>query len=380
MTVAERKILDSRTYSLQDEIEEEEEIQLIDGKWFEGFAIGEFTDMFGREIEITEEDLDFYLKNTRKAIRATKELESEEIGGLPIDARDHERGEAAGWIVSVKMSDEGDKLLFKPKWTVIGQDLLKSKLMRGFSATFSLEDMVIMGGTLTNWPATREDSVPILAPIELSETNIAEKVFIRLSNLFKQTPENQEEISNEGVPMTKKVKLNIEDLTEDQVSELSVQLVDKLSESNGSGAVNLEQYIEVQVDTRADEKIKHALVLAKKKKTVASFVTEMTEGTEEDPNGIGVKPEDLSDLLSGLDEDQLELAMKIIKTIKANGVVNFEELGDDGEVKGKKELPKEVQTALDDGTLKVKDLGMSSMNLGDLDQYNLSKYQKKEKK
>ena len=144
--------------------------------------------------------------------------------------------------------------------------------------------------------------------------------------------------------------------------------------------MNLEQYIEAQVDTRADEKIKHELALAKKKKTVASFVTEMTEGTEEDPNGIGVKPEDLSDLLSGLDEDQLELAMKIIKTIKANGVVNFEELGDDGEVKGKKELPKEVQTALDDGTLKVKDLGMSSMNLGDLDQYNLSKYQKKEKK
>ena len=56
-----------------------------------------------------------------------------------------------------------------------------------------------------------------------------------------------------------KQKVKLDDLTPEQVSELSVQLVDKLSGSNGDEAVNLEQYIENQVDTRADEKIKTEL-------------------------------------------------------------------------------------------------------------------------
>ena len=184
--------------------------------------------------------------------------------------------------------------------------------------------------------------------------------------------------------MTKKGKaIVLGDLTPEQISELSTQLVDKVSGKNGDnggGAVNLEQYIEAQVDTRADEKIKVELAMAEKKSAITSFVKDMTEGTDKDPNGIGVKPEDLSELLSGMDGDQLELAMKVIKTIKANGVVNFEEQGNDDKVEGKIELPKETQTALDAGTLKIKDLSLPSMGLGDMDQYNLSKWQKKEGK
>ncbi len=368
------KMLDSRVYELQADEDEEEEIQLIDGKWFEGFAIGEFTDMFGREIEITEEDLDFYLKNTRKAIKATRELESEEIGGLPIDARDHERGEAAGWIVSVKMSDEGDKLLFKPKWTVIGQDLLKTKLMRHFSATFSLEDMVIMGGTLTNWPATREDSVSILAPIELTESKIATVVKKTLINLGLL--KNSDNI--EGVQRMTKTKVDIKDLTEDQVAELGLQYVQS-ELGKDEKVTNLSDYMELEIEKRSDEKIEAQLVLHKRNAEIANFVQSVTEGTEEAPVALAIPSDKLTELLEGIGDDMRDLAYVIFKAILDKGIVDFSEKGTDETTNGKTELPKEIQTALDDKTLKVENLSMSSMGLGDIGEYNLSKWQKEGK-
>ena len=382
MTVAVNKTFDSRVYELQFEpTTQEVESEVFEGKWFEGFAVGAFIDKLGRPLEVKREEMSLFFDNTREAIEASRAKGSGEIEGLPIDAKDHERGNAAGWIVDVALNITGDKLLFKPHWTVIGFELLKAKLMKGFSPTFSLEDMVIIGGTLTNWPATREDGIAILAPIELelSETSIADKVVARLSNLFQKTPENQEEFNTEGVTMTKN-KVKIEDLTPEQVSELSTQLVADAIGGKGNGkVVDLEQYIESQIETRADAKIKVELLLAEKSNTIANFVKDITEGTEEDPNGIGVKPEVLNELLSSLDDDQLELAMTIIKAIKAGAVVNFEEQGTGDETTGKKELPKEIQTALDDGTLKVENLSMSSMGLGDIGEYNLSKWQKEGK-
>ena len=387
MTVTVNRIFDSRVYDLQFEVETEQtDSDVFVGKWFEGFAVGDFIDTFGRPVEVKKADIPFFLDNTRKAIEATRAESSGEIEGLPVDAKDHERGNAAGWLVDVKMSLAGEKLLFKPKWTVIGFELLKAKLMKGFSPTLSVDDMTIMGGTLTNWPATREDSIPVLAPIELSETGLAKKIVDGLLNKLSKTPENQEEISNEGVPMAKKDKvkdeINLEDidldsLSDGQLTELTTRLIEKESGgTNGSKPVSLAQLIE----TRATDLYKTNLALAQKEIKVANFVKDMTEGTDKDPNGIGVKPEDLSELLSGMDDDQLELAMKVIQTIKANGVVNFEEQGNDDKVEGKIELPKETQTALDAGTLKIKDLSLPSMGLGDMDQYNLSKWQKKEGK
>ena len=319
MTVAVNKILDSRTYSLQDE--DEEEIQLIDGKWFEGFAIGEFIDMFGREIEITEEELVFYFKNTKKAIRATRELESGEIAGLPIDAKDHERGEAAGWIVAVKMSEENDKLLFKPKWTVIGQDLLKTKLMRNFSATFSLEDMVILGGTLTNWPATREDSVPILAPIELAESKIKNIVKNTLTNLgLYKDPDN----NNEGVKKMSEVKIS--DLTKDQVAELNMEYVQSQL-GKDEKITNLSEYIDLEVEKLADAKIEAQLVLHKRNAEIAQFVQEVTEGSEEQPVGLAVTGDKLTELLEGISGVELpdHFAEAIVEGLSTAAVAGHQE-------------------------------------------------------
>jgi hypothetical protein len=139
---------------------------LTDGRPFDGLAVGEFTDMHGRAVTIARADLPTYVENTLAAIAATQG-ESGELAGLPIDARDHEKGDGAGWIVGA--STEGDLIRLVPQWTEIGRDLVARKIRRFFSATVDLANKVILGGTLTNWPATRDGKGRVmLRPIELA--------------------------------------------------------------------------------------------------------------------------------------------------------------------------------------------------------------------
>ena len=141
---------------------------LTEGKTFDGFVAGNFIDMRGRRILVEEDELEDYVANTQAAIEAT-ESESGEIVGLPIDVFDHDKEDAAGWIVGVSLSDGVVRL--DPKWTAVGKDLIEEGIRRFFSATFNTDQQVILGGTLTNWPATRDDGGRILLrPIELSRS------------------------------------------------------------------------------------------------------------------------------------------------------------------------------------------------------------------
>jgi len=141
---------------------------LTAGRAFDALAPGKFMDMRGQPVEISAEDLPAFLANTQRAIAATKS-ESGEVVGLPIDARNHEKGDAGGWIVGVELA--GKILRFIPRWTDIGIELISKGAQRFFSATLDLEKKVILGGTLTNWPATRDaQGNVLLRPIELSQT------------------------------------------------------------------------------------------------------------------------------------------------------------------------------------------------------------------
>jgi len=138
---------------------------LADGKPFDGLAAGTFMDMWFQRAELRLEDFPEIVSNTNEAIEATH-TESGELVGLPIDARGHENGDGAGWIVSASL--ENDKIRLTPKWTEIGLELLKKGIRRFFSATVDIDNKVILGGTLTNWPATRDKKGKILLrPIEL---------------------------------------------------------------------------------------------------------------------------------------------------------------------------------------------------------------------
>lgn len=141
---------------------------LTEGRPFDGLVAGTFVDMGGTKFEFTDEDLVEIVANTRRAIEATR-TESGEIAGLPIDARGHEGGDGAGFIVDVELVD--GVIRFTPVWTKIGVELVGEKIRRWFSATIDTLRNLAIGGTLTNWPATRDNKTGeiLLRPIELAQ-------------------------------------------------------------------------------------------------------------------------------------------------------------------------------------------------------------------
>ncbi|HEY4722119.1 MAG TPA: hypothetical protein VII92_09750 [Anaerolineae bacterium] len=144
---------------------------LTPGKAFDGLTVVETHDMNGRSVKVEPADLAIYLKNTQAAIAAAKSATGE-IVGLPIDAGatgDHDKGDAGGWIVGAELA--GNVLRLIPKWTELGVELITKSIRRFFSATVDVENKVILGGTLTNWPAVRDaQGKMLLRPIELSKS------------------------------------------------------------------------------------------------------------------------------------------------------------------------------------------------------------------
>lgn len=142
---------------------------LSEGREFDGLVpLDNVRDMYGQPVTIKAEELPTYLANTLAAIEATRS-ESGELVGLPIDAAGHDKGDGAGWITG--LARVGNLLRFVPKWTEIGTNLIGKSIRRFFSPTVDTVNKVILGGSLTNWPASRnKQGHTLLRPIELSAT------------------------------------------------------------------------------------------------------------------------------------------------------------------------------------------------------------------
>lgn len=142
--------------------------QQTGAKPFDGMAVGTFYDMRGVKCVFKAEELPEYVKNTKAAILSTTDADGNPVG-LPIDPRGHYHDEdAAGWIIDAELAETGDKIRLFPRWTRLGEELIGSDLQRFFSPTIDPTNRVIMGGSLTNWPATRTPKSEILLkPVEL---------------------------------------------------------------------------------------------------------------------------------------------------------------------------------------------------------------------
>jgi len=176
--------------------------ELGDPKSFDGMAAGKFTDMTGQTVVIKNSDLPAIVEHTMASIESTR-TESGEIVGLPIDPEGHNHEGGAGWIVDVSLDESGTKIRFTPKWTEVGLKLIKDNLKRFFSVSLDLVNKVIMGGSLTNWPATRtKEGKILLRPIELSvamfaiDESLSEKLASIRSAFYAQFQ------SNANMPMT----------------------------------------------------------------------------------------------------------------------------------------------------------------------------------
>lgn len=117
----------------------------------EVLRVGTFTSMNGKIVTVTEDDLDAFVTNFN--IRAAGQ-------DIPIDVQ-HERREAAGWLVSLYR--QADKLIAIPNWNDLGKELVGSQAFRYVSAALDLARKLLISVSLTNFPAVKE-----LQPISLS--------------------------------------------------------------------------------------------------------------------------------------------------------------------------------------------------------------------
>jgi hypothetical protein len=159
--------------SILDRVEFDED-GFFQGRWFDGMATGTFRpgNLMGRSVTFAPEDMPGYLKNTLRAIASTKDADGVVVG-LPIDSWDHSHASgASGYIIDARLADgpNGPIMEVLPKWNKRGVELIGENLYRWFSGNIDMKEKVFEGGTLTNWPATRNDQGEIqLKPIQLSQ-------------------------------------------------------------------------------------------------------------------------------------------------------------------------------------------------------------------
>lgn len=345
---------------------------LVDGRPFDGMVAGEFTDMLGRTIRFAREDLSLFVANTMRNIEATR-TESGEVVGLPIDSKNHDRGLAAGFIVAVELA--GDIIRFIPKWTELGRDLITKGLMRFFSPTVDPERKVIVGGSLTNWPASRgENQETLLRPIELS-------MGTGLSS-FESGPERrtQMEFTQEQLDQLRELMSGIVD---ERVAELSVPAgsdapdVSELIES-GAGAAELQAAFDAQVASltaRLAEDADRRAQLAIANYRRETRVRDLAQSWTGEENALPVQYDQLETFMLSLDETQLAFLETFVGIIRERGLVDFAELGQSRRNPVREELPAEYAAMIRSGRMKVSDLSDPVLALGDLNQYDLTPFQ-----
>jgi hypothetical protein len=369
------------------------DLSAYSGRPFDGLASGTFTDMWGQEVKITEADLELIARNTSEAIQFTK-TEGGEVVGLPIDASNHNRGDAAGWIVECSNDPAVKRIRLTPNWTEEGLTRIGKGLQRFFSATIDLSNKVILGGTLTNWPATRDGKNNILLrPIELSapmftfqegvndmtenvvQTQEVDLDALRASIVGEIVPPIKNDILSAVAELMKPAEApKVSPVNDDEDLIKMFELEGMKEEVMVAMRDRLVAQVEA-VKTQAALETGKMLAALQHESRVADFCQKVVSGTQDNPYGLPIDEKALSAFLLSLDSQKAKTAMGLLESIWKNGRVTFAELGHNQDIKIVT-LPAEVVAALNAGQLTVSDLDAPSLALGDLSQYDLSKWQK----
>ena len=337
-------------------------------KPFDGMAIGDFKTSQGA-VSIKSDELDQYLQNTKDVLESTR-TESGEIVGLPIDMDGHDHKGGAGWIVDVVR--EGDLLRFIPKWTEAGQKIIREGVRRFFSPSFDAENKVIIGGSMTNYPASRDDMRRLkLRPVELSETMFTAEYdddgfFTKLTNSFEGFLKKL----SEAKPAEEKPKEV--SMPTDTLAELAAKA------TTPEGLAELE----AELNKRANTKVVELLEAEQRKNHVSELAETWVGGTKENPKGLPVSKESLVEFMSDLTPEQMKRAEAIFGKIVKEGFIEFEEEGHSQELQGLAALPEWAAPLLRDvlangGTIK-EFFDANTEELGEMKSYNLSEYKDKE--
>lgn len=362
-----------------------------DNKVIDGMAAGTFTDMWGRETVFVPEELPAYVANTKRALESTKDSNGQ-IVGFPIDAYGHVADEAAGWITDVNMAEGRSIIQFTVRWNSIGVNSIGGDTMRYFSPSIDVNQKVIVGGSLTNWPATRtEDHQILLHPVELSAQlqslpdmglwerveMIVDKVTSRLAVRLPGAT-NPEPQAPEITPIVEADMPKFEDLTDEQKATLRSQALAELT--SGTPPVELQTLI----DKRAGEIAAVELAQAERKAHIAELTAKWTGGTDAKPYGLPIPATELAELLTSLTPEAQGKVEGVLSRIFEAGLIDFQEHGSSRVQEGTAILPAEIAVSLnhwiDAGQTIEAFFKANAADLGAMADYNLTEFRQKEKK
>lgn len=370
------------------------------GQEIEVLRAGSFVDRNGREVEVTEEDLDAYVAN----------FEAGEAGQeVPVDV-DHEKGEAAGWIQGLQR--KGDTLVAVPEWNELGRRLVGERIYRYLSATIDLARKVVKSISLVNFPAVKG-----LKAVELSEgvfaieeTSWVEGVIARVATALREAL-GMEGGGAEGEVAEFLIRQEGEEWclysrdgsrklgcypTKAGAERRERQVEYFKNESEGSSPMTDEE----RATLREELRVEILAEMAENEKTVAELreeiraevAVELREQFERRAGfvefakevcggevGLSAKPEDVVSLLEGLDEDLAEQAKALLKS----KVVDFGERGSSQDGKGKKQaVPGEVVEHLRAwvaaGNSVEEFFRVNVAELGEMDDFDVSEFVKEE--
>lgn len=347
------------------------ELTELAAKAIDGLAANDddpYISMHGEEVYIKSGDLAAYIENTQAIIESTK-TESGEIVGLPIDLESHNHKGGAGWIVGLELDNARKVVRFLVNWTEKGVELIKGNLSRFFSPSVDTENKIILGGSLTNWPASRNAKGQILLrPVELSQSIKEIDMEKTLLEILAELPGKVAEAVRGG---KQQETLTTATPPTELETEISPQLKELLRTPEG---------IE-ELGKQAQNMAREAIHLEKRKIHTVQFASKLAGGTSEHPVGLKVRPNEIVALLLSLPEPQA-LAVEKILASALDGAINFSMRGLDGNgFIQKPELPKEVKGYLKtwvEAGKSVPEFFKLNLELGNPEDYNLSEFAKKE--
>lgn len=384
------------------------------GRPFAGLALGVFTDMSSREIDLTEMSVDEIAANTMAAIAAAQ---AKKMPGLPIDARRHDKGEAAGWIVHAiaGTSDDGKGgevpvVILTADWTSLGVELISSRQQVNFSPTFDMQQRVIRGGSLTNWPASVNDAgIPLFDALELQQhQDTADPAGpAQLDAPGDAQEQHSEENTTMAIEMTDELReailAGVREAIPDLVRELQsgtnqakpdasvdetppevkkplfdlTQIAEAMGLSGDAAAglqVNHLDELATIYQTQAKLQWQRRMASMRRENAMVELAAKVTGGTLEFPRGIPVDEQLLKAELMKLPADSIEFWQQLLTDIVKNGLTDYGELGHGRRMRGNRQLPAVYLDAIRAGELTVNDLSnpIIAPDLGDIDQYDLS--------
>lgn len=383
-------------------------------------AAGTFLDKNLQTVTITNEDLAEIVANTQLVLSSTADKNGNVVG-LPIDAQRHDNGDGAGWMISLRLADDG-RIKARPSWTKIGRELIGEGIRRFFSATVDLRRKIVKGGTLTNWPATRgKRGEVLLAPIELESPNLMVMRDVsrddgnQLRSLYERlgvgVDDMPEYILEGGNHMPKKndkdgtvispLILSDEDralLVKNLVAELSPLFElsaggndDDADDGNdGAAIVNLsdvrermmaKQKAAIQAEYARLQQGQEAMLSdlmqqMRHDQEIAEFSDAVTNGKGGE-GGLPIPRAELTAFLGKLGPGLYKEAKDIFDRIVENGLVQFEADGHGKRVKGVTKLDERIAVQLrehvsEGGTI---DAFFSVAQLGDPAEYDLAEFE-----